>query len=124
MAEVFKALRKKMPKQRSEMTDEEQMNTPEEGAQEQGFLETAEDALTQGKDQMRDQLGDVRGGSLIMPGSVGGMGFSGALANEDQAAGTAEKAAEGGRKLFNELGQRLPPKKGAYTVGSGIKVRE
>lgn len=44
--------RMKLPrkKQRSEMTPEEQLANPEEGAQEQGWLETAEDALTQGRD--------------------------------------------------------------------------
>jgi hypothetical protein len=42
------------------MTPEEQLASPEEGIQEQGYLETAEDALTQG----RDNLPDVKAGAL------------------------------------------------------------
>lgn len=109
-------LRKKMPKQRSEMTDEEQLAQPEEGAQEQGFVETVEDMLTQGK----DRLGDVKGGSLMVPGAVGGMGFMRAASNEEKAADTASKAVDTGKKLFNELGQRLPPRVGDKIAGKGI----
>lgn len=116
MAGMMGQLRKKMPKQRSEMTDEEQMNTPEEGAQEQGFLETVEDAMTQG----RDQLGDVKGGSLSVPGAVGGMGFIRGASKEETAADAAKKAVDTGKKLFNELGQRMPPKVGEKIVGKGL----
>jgi hypothetical protein len=58
-------LRKPAPKQVSEMSDEELAHFKEEGAHEQGFAETAEDALTQGRDQLNAGLGgDVKMGSL------------------------------------------------------------
>ncbi len=60
MSQLFGKLRKKPMPQRSDMTPEEQLANPEEGAQEQGYMETAEDALTQGK----DQLGDTNSGAI------------------------------------------------------------
>lgn len=91
MADEPRLRRLKMPrKQRSEMTPEEQLMNPEEGAHEQGLLETAEDALTQGRDQ-------------LPPGT---MASTLPLFSDAVAEGKAEKGAEGFAQFIRGAGKK------------------